>query len=185
MAVTHHRDPFDAVGGQKPRDLADRRALLDRHHRRRHDLARRALRMAKAGQKIGAERAPLGKKRQPPIPASLPIPLVAAYQITLADHPDRRAAGIDDRHRADPFAEQELGNLAGRGVGACHDHLRRHHIACLHPSCLPHSGSPRLLTSPGRAMIRSSSVGTTHAETPLPGRGMRGRPEALGGRDRP
>lgn len=65
--VTDHGDTLDAMGRQQARDFADCGFLGDRHHRRRHDLARCALGRAQVREIIGVELGRVGEERQPPI----------------------------------------------------------------------------------------------------------------------
>jgi hypothetical protein len=131
-AVADHGDTLDAIGRQQARDFADLGFLADRHHRCRHDLARCALECAQAREIVRVELGSLGEERQPPIAPGLARRFIAADQITLADHPDRRAGPVDDRDRADPVLEQQLGDLGCRRVGADRHDLCRHYIACIH-----------------------------------------------------
>jgi hypothetical protein len=127
--VTDHGDTLDAIGRQQARDFADVGFLGDRHHRRRHDLARCALGRAQVREIIGVELCPVGEERQPPIVARR---FLAADQIALVDHPDWRAGPVDDWDRADLVLEQQPGDLVCRRVGADRHDLSCHYVVCIH-----------------------------------------------------
>jgi hypothetical protein len=77
-SITYHRNTLYAVRGQKPRDLPKVRLLSYSDYWAYHDVTYQTVRSTQAREEIGVQHLALGKKHQPPIPASLEIRCIAA-----------------------------------------------------------------------------------------------------------
>jgi hypothetical protein len=101
---------------------------IDRDHAAGHDVGGdQAMGLDEfAGLAVG-----IGQDRHPPGLLALGPDLDPAQQVALADHAQRHAAVVDDRHRADAVVDQECGERPHRGFRADRQHLPGHHVAGL------------------------------------------------------
>jgi hypothetical protein len=113
-SVAQHRCAFDAVSGEQPSDFADLHFFADGDYRSGHDVVRPPLRGAEAPEEIGAERFALCEQSQPPVSAGLAIHLVAANEVALAYHADRRSGLIHDGHCANTIVAEDFCNFGYR-----------------------------------------------------------------------
>ena len=127
-AVARHRHALDPTGLEQVRDLGDRHGVGHRDHIARHDLAGLA---AMGLGVMGGEAVGGGHQFQPARRTRLRAGLGAVQQIAFADDA-HDAPVLHDRQGADLVVQHQADQFGQRGIRRGADHVRRHHIGCVH-----------------------------------------------------